>query len=58
MGRVIGPKTWDRIDTRFLEPRCRRSCFRGCLGCSLCNLYIRCLFGMHWAENGRGLRVH
>ena len=31
-GRLIGPKTWDRIDTKFLEPRCSRSCFRGCLG--------------------------
>ena len=20
--RLIGPKTWDRIDTIFLEPRC------------------------------------
>ena len=31
-GRLIGPKTWDLIDTKFLEPRCSRSCFRGCLG--------------------------
>ena len=21
-GRLIGPKTWDRIDTKYLEPRC------------------------------------
>ena len=31
-GRLIGPKTWDRIDTNFFELRCSRSCFRGCLG--------------------------
>ena len=31
-GRLIDPKTWDRIDTKFLEPRCSRSCFGGCLG--------------------------
>ena len=42
MGRLIGPKTWDRIDTRFLEPRCSRSCFRGCLGvvCVICVLDV------------------
>ena len=40
IGRLIGPKTWDRIDTRFFEPRCSRSCFRGCLGvvCVICVL--------------------
>ena len=58
MGRLIGPKTWDRIYSRFLEPRCIRSCFRGLFGCGLCNLCVRCLLGMHWAGNGRGLRVH
>ena len=42
MGRVIGPKTWDRIDTRFLEPRRSHSCFRGCLGavCVICVLDV------------------
>ena len=42
MGRVIGSKTLDRIDTRFLEPRCGRSCFRGCLGtvCVICALNV------------------
>ena len=42
MGRVIGPKTWDRIDTRFLEPRCSRSCLRGCLSavCVICVLDV------------------
>ena len=30
--RLIGPKTWDRIDTKFLEPRCSRNYFKGCLG--------------------------
>ena len=58
MGRLIGPKTWDRIDTRFLEPRCSRSYFRGCLGVVCVNLCIKWLLGMHWAGNGHGLRVH
>ena len=42
VGRLIGPKTWDRIDTRFLEPRCSRSCFRRCLGvvCVICVLDV------------------
>ena len=51
MGCLIGPKTWDRIDTRTLESRCSRSCFKGCL-------CVEWLLGMHWAGNGRGLRVH
>ena len=54
MGRLIGPKTWDRIDTGFLEPRCSRSCFRGCLGVVCVDLCIEWLLGMHWAGNGRG----
>ena len=59
MGRVIGPKIWDLIDTRFLEPRCSRSCFRGCLSavCVICVLDV-CLVCINWARNGRGLRVH
>ena len=42
MSRVIGPKTWDRIDIRFLEPRCSRSCFRGCFSavCVICVLDV------------------
>ena len=30
----------------------------GCLGVVCVNLCIKCLLGMHWAGNGRGLRVH
>ena len=30
----------------------------GSLGKDCVNLCIRCLHGMHWAGNGRGLRVH
>ena len=30
----------------------------GCLGAVCVNLCIKCLFGTHWAGNGRGLRVH
>ena len=30
-GRLIGPKTWDRIDTIFLSHGAARNCFRGCL---------------------------
>ena len=58
MGGLIGPKTWDRIDTGFLEPRCSRSCFRDCLGVVCVDLFIEWLLGMHWTGNGRGLRVH
>ena len=30
----------------------------GCLGAYCVNLCIKCLLGMHWAENGREIRVH
>ena len=30
----------------------------GCLGAVCVNLCIKCLLSMHWAGNGRGLRVH
>ena len=57
-GRLIGPKTWDRIDKIF-ERKMEQPVFAprlfGLFGSSLC---IECLLGMHWAGNGRGLRVH
>ena len=30
----------------------------GCLGADCVNFCIKCLLGMHWAGNGRGLVVH
>ena len=30
----------------------------GCLGVVCVNLCIECLLCIHWAGNGRGLRVH
>ena len=30
----------------------------GCLGADCVNLCIKCLLGMHWVGNDRGLRVH
>ena len=30
-GCLMGPKTWDRIDTIFLSHGVARNCFRGCL---------------------------
>ena len=57
-GRLIGPKPWDRIDKNF-ETKCGAAVYGyGLIGCSLYTLCIKCLLGMHWAENGRGLRVH
>ena len=61
-GRLIGPKTWDRIDKifgrRMEQPVTAPRLFRGCLGVGWFNLCIKWLFGMHWAGNGRGFRVH
>ena len=61
-GRLIGPKTWDRIYIIFgrikeqtgTAPRL----FGGCLGVVWVNLFIKWLLDMHWAGNGRGLQVH
>ena len=58
MGRMIGPKTWDRIVEFFGD-------FMGCpsqsrilVGVVCVNLCIKWLLGMYWAGNGRGLQVH
>ena len=57
-GRLIGPKPWDRIDKNF-ETKLGAAVYGyGLIWCNLCNLYIKCLLGMHWAGNDRGLRVH
>ena len=57
-GRLIGPKPWDRIDKKFETKYGAVVYGYGLIGCSLCTLCIKCLLGMHWAGNGRGLRVH
>ena len=63
-GRLIGPKTWDRIvrnSLGFFSPSVtvqRNLVGMGCLGVVCVDLCIGCLLGMHWAGNGRGLRVH
>ena len=61
-GRLIDPKTWDRIDKifgrRMEQPVTAPRLFRGCLGVGWFNLCIKWLFGMHWAGNSRGFRVH
>ena len=61
-GRLIGLKTWDRIDRIFERKNgAARDCstaVRGYLGVVFVNLCIKCLLGMQWAGNDRGLRVH
>ena len=57
-GRWIGPKTWDRIDKIFERKMEQPYMGTGCLGVGCVNLCIKCLLGMHWAGNDRGLRVH
>ena len=57
-GHLIGPKPWDRIDINF-ETKFGAAVYGyGLLGAVCVNLCIKCLLGMHWAGNGRGLRVH
>ena len=55
---LIGPKPRDRIDTNF-ETKMEQSYMgTGCLGVVCVNLCIKCLLGMHWAGNDRGLQAH
>ena len=53
-GRLIGPKTWDRI-IGILEPFGQYTDCLGFLGCDLC---IKSCFGVYEAENDHGFRVH
>ena len=59
---MIGPKTWDRIDRIFERENGAAVTapwmLGGCLVVMGVNLCIKCLFGMLWAGNGRGLQVH
>ena len=57
-GRQIGPKPWDRIDINYETKMEQPYMGTGCLGVVCVKLCIKCLLGMHWAGNGRGLRVH
>ena len=63
-GRLIGPKTWDRIvrnSLGFFSPSVTVQKYlmgMGCLSVVCVDLCIERLLGMHWAGNGRGLRVH
>ena len=57
-GRLIGPKPWDRIDINFKQNLEQPCVGTGCLGAVGVKLCIKCLLGVHWAGNGRGLRVH
>ena len=54
--RLIGPKPWNQIDINFETKFGAAAYGYGLFGCV--NLCIKCLLGMHWAGNGRGLRVH
>ena len=56
--RLIGPKSWDRIDINFETKFGAVVYGYGLLGAVCVNLCIKCLLGMQWAGNGRGLRVH
>ena len=63
-GRLIGPKTWDRIVRNFLgffSPSVIVQKYlvgMGCLSVVCVDLCIECLLGIQWAGNGRGFRVH
>ena len=54
-GRLISPKTWDRIvgiyGTRFGQ-------LRGCFGWLCGNLCNKLWFRYFWAKNGHGFRFH
>ena len=63
-GRLIGPRTWDRIirnSLGFFSPSVTVQKYlvgMGCLSVVCVDLCIECLLGIQWAGNGRGFRVH
>ena len=58
-GRLISPKTWDRIIGNFFLAMVQPvTVGRGFLGKLSVNLWIKWCFGMYRAGNGRETRVH
>ena len=57
-GRLIGPKSWDRIDMNFLNPRVAAVTATAGLGCQIVVLHNKSCIGLFEAENGRETRVH
>ena len=53
----MGPNYWNFL-WKILEVVPVQSVGRGCLGYLCVDLCIKCLLGMHWAGNDRGLWVH
>ena len=54
-GRLIGPKTWDRIFRIFGAILNSPRTIWECLGC---DLFINSCIGLYEARNGHGFRVH
>ena len=54
-GRLIRPKTWDRI-VKIFGARFGQS--TNCLGSLWCNLCNKLCFGVYEAGNGHGIRFH
>ena len=58
-GRLIGPKTWDRIiEKKILAMVQPVTVGRGCLDKFSVDLWIKWCFGMYMAGNGRETWVH
>ena len=57
-GRLIGPKTWDRIVIIFETSNGQPVLFTDCLWWVCWKLCIKWCFGMYRAGNGREIRVH
>ena len=57
-GRLIGPKTWDRIVRNFLSNWTVGVDVRGCLGIKFINLCYKSCVGLYNAGNGHEIRVY
>ena len=57
-GRLIGPKTWDRIVRIFFSHWTVGVDVRGCLGIKFINLCYKSCVVLYNAGNGREILVH
>ena len=58
MGRLIGPKTWDRIDIIFESKNEATVTVHGCLGVLFHKLCDKSCIDWNEVGNGREMRVH
>ena len=57
-GRLIGPKTWDRIDKIFERKMEQPMTAPWLIWVQIRHLCVKSCFDLNWAGNSREIRVH